>query len=225
MRVSLAWRPFQHAQPGYPPFPTRACQRLAAVVAAAGLLGFVARALALHRVRPDLDPVASQMSLYLIGDRGALLQVAYVGLGPGTAAFGWGRRAAHMQQVRSSAAFLMLVRSGVSLSVTASAWMDLPGIDRSLEGLVHGVFAQAAFLFARTGMLLQSLGSCTIRRGDALRAGPFRGRCCALHRSRSWRSGGMPRVGLPRSRWSFCSSAGWQAPPGRSWRGRGRRLH
>ncbi|ATD67821.1 hypothetical protein CNR27_10600 [Luteimonas chenhongjianii] len=73
-----------------PPFPTRTCQRLAG--AAAGLLGFVASALALHLLRPDLDPVASQMSLYLIGDRGALLQVAYVGLGPGVAALGWGRR-------------------------------------------------------------------------------------------------------------------------------------
>jgi|GEM_PF-291970 len=141
-----------------PTVPIRTCQRLAAVVAAAGLLGFVASALALHLLRPDLDPVASQMSLYLIGDRGALLQVAYVGLGLGMATLGWGLRAAHMHQARSSAALLMFVLAGVSLSVTAYAWMDLPGVDRSLEGLVHGISAQAAFLFATTGMVLQSLG-------------------------------------------------------------------
>lgn len=142
------------------PIPSRrrAHPRGATITAASGLLAFLAATLALHLLRPDLDPVASQMSLYLIGDWGALLQAAYVALGLGMVVLGWGLRAAHAPDARSSAALMMFVLSALSLSITAYAWMDLPGVDRSLEGLVHGISAQAAFLFATTGMVLQALG-------------------------------------------------------------------
>lgn len=141
------------------PIPSRPPpQRGATIAAASGLLAFAAATLALHLLRRDLDPVASQMSLYLIGDWGALLQAAYVALGLGMAALGWGLRAAHAPAARSSAALVMFVFAALSLAITAYAWMDLPGVDRSLEGLVHGISAQSAFLFATTGMVLQALG-------------------------------------------------------------------
>lgn len=127
-------------------------------IAAASLAVFVTAAIALHLVRPDLDPVASQMSLYLIGDWGPLLQIAYVALGVGMVALGWALREAHAPQTRSAAALLLFVLAGMSLSTTAYAWMDMPGADRSLEGLIHGVSAQGAFLFATTGMVVQALG-------------------------------------------------------------------
>lgn len=127
-------------------------------IAAASLVVFVTAAIALHLVRPDLDPVASQMSLYLIGDWGPLLQIAYVALGVGMVALGWALREAHAPQPRSAAALLLFVLAGMSLSTTAYAWMDMPGADRSLEGLIHGVSAQGAFLFATTGMVVQALG-------------------------------------------------------------------
>lgn len=130
--------------------------RLAHVVATSSLLCFVAAALGLHLLRPDLDLVASQMSLYLIGEWGPLLQAAYVVLGVGMVALGWGLRAAHAPAVRSSAALLMFALAATALSVTAYAWMDVPGMNRSMEGLVHGISAQAAFLFATTGMVLQA---------------------------------------------------------------------
>ena len=38
--------------------------------------------------------------------------------------------------------------------------MDLPGVDRSFEGLIHGISAQGAFLFSTTGMVLQALRFC-----------------------------------------------------------------
>lgn len=133
-------------------------QRLAYAVATASLLCFVAASLCLHLLRPDLDPVASQMSLYLIGEWGPLLQAAYVALGLGMVALGWGLRVAHAPETRSAAALTMFTLAGTALSITAYAWMDVPGLDRSMEGLVHGVSAQAAFLFATTGMVLQAFG-------------------------------------------------------------------
>lgn len=132
--------------------------RLALLFAATSVSVFVSAAIALHLLRPDLDPVASQMSLYLIGAWGPLLQVAYVALGVGMIALGWALRDAHAPPARSAAALLLFVLAGASLSITACAWMDLPGADRSLEGLVHGVSAQGAFLFATTGMVVQALG-------------------------------------------------------------------
>lgn len=128
-----------------------------AALALAGLAAFVAAAVALHLLRPDLDPVHSQMSLYLIGAHGRWLQAAYVALGAGMMALAAGWYRALDTDVRSAAPLLCFVLGGLSLSTTAYAWMDLPGVDASLEGLVHGLTAQAAFLFATTGIVLQAV--------------------------------------------------------------------
>lgn len=140
------------------PADTLHAARCANRLAASALAIFFAAAVVLHGLRPDLDPVASQMSLYLIGAWGPLLQAAYVALAVGMVALGWGLRAAHAPQARSAAALLLFALAGVSLTVTAYAWMDLPGVDRSFEGFVHGLSATAAFLCATTGMVVQSLG-------------------------------------------------------------------
>ncbi|NYZ63292.1 DUF998 domain-containing protein [Luteimonas deserti] len=125
-------------------------------VALCALAAFAATAVALHLARPDLDAVRSQMSLYLIGDWGPALQAAYVGLALGMLVLAWGLRVGLAPQARSAAPLVMFVLGGGALATTAYAWMDLPGVDRSLEGLVHGVSAQGAFLFSTTGMVLQA---------------------------------------------------------------------
>ncbi|UNK41197.1 DUF998 domain-containing protein [Luteimonas sp. S4-F44] len=137
----------------------RTCARVALV----SLATFGASASALHGLRPDLDPVHSQLSLYLIGDWGPLLQAAYVALAIGMAALGWGLWQASSEGARSTAPLLLFALGGLSLATTAYAWMDLPGIDSTLEGLIHGVSAQGAFLFATAGMVLQAFRL----RGDA----------------------------------------------------------
>jgi len=142
----------------YPVPPRRPAIRRALNVSAASLAVFATTAIVLHLLRPELDPVASQMSLYLIGAWGPLLQLAYVALGIGMVALGWALREAHEPAARSAAALLLFALAGMSLSITAYAWMDMPGMDRSLEGLIHGVSAQGAFLFATTGMVVQALG-------------------------------------------------------------------
>ena len=136
-------------------------------LALAGLAAFVLAAVALHLLRPDLDPVAHQMSLYLIGPWGPLLQAAYVALAVAMVGLAWGLYRAAPAPARSAAPLLAFALAAISLATTAYAWMDMPGVDRTLEGLVHGISAQAAFLFATTGLVLQAL---RLRRDPAWRA-------------------------------------------------------
>jgi hypothetical protein len=126
-------------------------------LAAGGIAAFATAAVALHLLRPDLDPVHSQMSLYLIGAHGAWLQAAYVALGIAMTGLAVGLYRTLAAGARSAAPLLCFGLGGASLSTTAYAWMDLPGVDASLEGLVHGLSAQAAFLFATTGIVLQAM--------------------------------------------------------------------
>ncbi|RXR06598.1 DUF998 domain-containing protein [Pseudoxanthomonas composti] len=139
-----------------PTIPPASSVRLANF-ALASLAAFVLASLALHALRPELDPVRSQMSLYLIGKGGHLLQAAYCGLSVGMVALALGLYRALAPAARSAAPLLLFALAGLSLTVTAFAWMDMPGVDRTVEGLIHGVSAQAAFLFATTGAILQAL--------------------------------------------------------------------
>ncbi|MGJ4728304.1 DUF998 domain-containing protein [Luteimonas sp. SDU101] len=134
-----------------------AAPMLACRLAAACLAFFIAAAIVLHLLRPDLDPVHSQMSLYLIGPWGGLLQAAYVALSVAMVGLAWQARHNAPPHARSAAALSMFVLGGVCLSITAYAGMDLPDVDASMEGLVHGITAQGAFLFATTGIVLQAL--------------------------------------------------------------------
>lgn len=126
-------------------------------LASAGMGWFVTAAVLLHVLRPDLDVVHSQMSLYLIGAWGPLLQSAYAGLSLSMIGLSIAVYRSMVPAARSIAPVLMCVLAGICLTVTAYAWMDLPGVDASLEGLVHGITAQGAFLFATTGLVLQAM--------------------------------------------------------------------
>jgi hypothetical protein len=149
-------------RPAPPPTPDtmlrpRPAANHATRLAAAGLSVFVVAAIALHLLRPDLDPVHSQMSLYLVGAWGWLLQAAYVALSVAMVGLAWGLLRDAEPAARSAAPLLMFVLGGLCLSATAYAWMDMPGVEASLEGLVHAITAQGAFLFAATGIVLQAM--------------------------------------------------------------------
>lgn len=139
-----------------PPASTPASSRWPQL-ALAGIALFVAAAISLHLLRPELDPVHTQMSVYLIGPWGPLLQAAYVALSVAMAGLAWAAWRGAPPASRSAAPLLMLVLGGLCLSITAYAWMDLPGVEASLEGLLHGVTAQGAFLFTTSGLVLQAL--------------------------------------------------------------------
>lgn len=135
----------------------RRASRTWPILATAGIAWFVAAAVSLHLLRPELDPVHSQMSRYLVGDWGPLLQSAYAALGVAMAGLAVGLHRTMPPPARSAAPLLLFVLGAASLTATAYAAMDLPGVDASLEGFIHGITAQGAFLFATTALVLQAL--------------------------------------------------------------------
>ena len=145
-----------HATPGPPPTMPDSRPPRSGPAWLAGLAVFVLAALALHLLRPDLDPVRHQMSLYLIGPWGPLLQGAYLALAMAMLGLAWGLYRSAPRR-RAAPRHCWPSRWRARGSTTAYAWMDIPGTDRTLEGLVHGISAQGAFLFATTGLVLRSL--------------------------------------------------------------------
>ena len=130
--------------------------RIAVPLAAAGLGLFVALAIGIHLLRPDLHWWDAQMSRYLLPPHGGWLQLGYCALAVAIVAIAFALQAALSPQARSSAPALLFVAGAVSLAVTAFAPMDVDGAAPSLIGWVHGVSAQAAFLCVTVAMLLQS---------------------------------------------------------------------
>lgn len=124
--------------------------------ALAGVGVFTGAALALHGLRADLDWLAAPLSLYLLGVHGSWLKAAYVVLAVSLVALGAAGYAGLSRAARSSAPALLFVLAGIALAVVAFADSRLPGRDATLESLIHGVAAQAAFLCVTVAMLLQS---------------------------------------------------------------------
>ena len=117
---------------------------------------FLAIALALQFLRPDLDWARTPLSFYLVSPYGPLLQSAYGLLSLGLIGLGvvaWRSGAA---QARSAAPLLLFVVAGLALIITALAETPFPGRAMTLQGLVHGLAAQTAFLCVTVAMLLQA---------------------------------------------------------------------
>ncbi len=129
------------------------CPRLAL----ASLAAFVAITVLVHLLRPDLDMVRHQMSLYLIGPWGHLLQAAYGLLSLGMLALAYGLRRGLQPHARSLAPPLLFGVAAIALCVTAYAWMDMPHAPVTLQGRVHGYAATTAFLSASIGIIWQAL--------------------------------------------------------------------
>ncbi|MBT2143996.1 MULTISPECIES: DUF998 domain-containing protein [unclassified Rhodanobacter] len=136
--------------------PDASTSRALGDIALAGLLVFSVVAVAVQLLRSDLDWMDAPLSLYLLDAYGHWLQAAYVVLALALASLGAGYYFALREGRRSAAPWLLFVCAGVGLCVTALAHSNLPGRAPTLEGLVHGVAAQTAFLCVSVAMLLQS---------------------------------------------------------------------
>jgi hypothetical protein len=126
-------------------------------LALASLAGFVLITATVHLLRPDLDAVRNQMSLYLIGPWGHLLQTAYGLLSLGMLALAHGLRQGLQPRARSLAPPLLFGVAAIALCVTAYAWMDMPDAPVTLQGRVHQYAAATAFLSASIGIIWQAL--------------------------------------------------------------------
>jgi len=132
-------------------------------IAMAGIAAFVAICTAAQVWRGDLDWLRAPLSFYLSGERGMLVQAAYFALGAALVLLGVGYYRGLRPAARSSAPLLLFVMGALALCITAVADSNMPDVAPTLEGFIHGMAAQTAFLCVTTAMLLQSWRM----RGDA----------------------------------------------------------
>jgi len=136
--------------------PRHVLIRRLGTTAGAGLLIFVAGALMVQWLRPDLDWIDAPLSFYLLGAHGHWLQAAYFVLAGSLGLIGGGCYLALPAARRSAAPWLLFVTAGIGLCVTALAHSNLPGHPPTLEGWLHGTAAQATFLCVTVATMLQS---------------------------------------------------------------------
>lgn len=133
------------------PIPPRA-----PALSIASITMFLAAAVAVHGLRPELDGVQAQLSAYLVGPFGWLLQAGYVALAVGITLLAVDLNRVPPAPHRSAAPALLFAIGAVALVVTALAPMRFPNEDLRLVHLVHSTSAQAAFLFTTAAMVLQA---------------------------------------------------------------------
>ncbi|QNH17583.1 hypothetical protein HEP74_02738 [Xanthomonas sp. SS] len=135
-----------------PPHWPRAAGALATLLC----LLFLGVALALQLLRADLHWQQATLSLYLHGPGGLLLRIVYVLLAAGIVALAAGLYAQAPPSARSAAPLLLFAVAALGLCGVAIGDSYLPQRVPLLAPLLHGLFAQTAFLCATSAMLLQS---------------------------------------------------------------------
>ncbi|MCC8446283.1 DUF998 domain-containing protein [Xanthomonas translucens] len=130
--------------------------RAAGALATALCLLFLGVALALHLLRADLHWQQATLSLYLHGPGGLLLRIVYVLLAAAIVALAAGLYAQAPPPARSAAPPLLFAVAALGLCGVAIGDSYLPQRAPLLAPLLHGLFAQTAFLCATVAMLLQS---------------------------------------------------------------------
>lgn len=133
-----------------------AASRRLGAVALAGVLVFALVCTAAQFLRTDLDWLRTPLSFYLLDPHGLWVQGAYFALALALVSLGVGWYLELRPQARSAAPMLLFVCAGLALAVTAMAETGRRGQPVTLETLVHGLAAQAAFLCVTTAMLLQA---------------------------------------------------------------------
>lgn len=125
-------------------------------LALAAFTAFFLAAVAVHGLRPELDGVDAQLSVYLVGPWGGLLRTGYTALAVGILALAIALYREPPPSARSAAPLLLFAIAAPSLVVTAFAPMRFPDEELRLVHLVHGTSAQAAFLCTTMAMVLQA---------------------------------------------------------------------
>lgn len=125
-------------------------------IALIGMAAFLCACIAAQFLRTDLDWVQVPNSFYLIGPYGWMVRTGYFAMSLVLILFAVGGYLALHRTARSAAPVLLFVVGAVALSVTAIERTPVAGQPLVLEGYVHGVAAQTAFLCTVTAMLLQA---------------------------------------------------------------------
>ena len=143
--------------------PTRTpeTRNLASSLATITIIGttyFALVIVAMHFVRPDINPIDRPTSEYAVGPFGYVMTSAFLSLSVGTWALvlGLRRDQPHRGPLRIGTTFLALW--GVGLLVAATFPIDLEGAPQTLPGAIHGINGPLTFLSLTIGMNLVSRG-------------------------------------------------------------------
>jgi len=135
--------------------------RPATILPTAHLLLFTVTAFALicgaaQFWRHDLDPIAVPLSIYLTGPGGEYVRLAYYLISVGLLGFALGSYRATAPALRSRLASALFAGAGLALPIVALTELFAGTPHENQARLVHGLAAQATFLWLSFGMLLLS---------------------------------------------------------------------
>ncbi len=113
--------------------------RCGRALSSAGIATFVAAVLALHWLRPDLNPQVHTVSEYSIGSYGWLMRAAFVALGLGVLATSLSLELRFGLSRWRRAGLLLLVGTALGLFLDAGYNTDHLRVAETISGTVHGV--------------------------------------------------------------------------------------
>jgi hypothetical protein len=118
------------------------------------VVAFAAAAGALQFLRADLDPLGAPLSFYLTGPGGLYLRLAYYLISAALLVFALGGYRATWRPLRSRLASALFAGAGLALPMVAITELFIGTSRENQAHLIHGVAAQATFLWLSFGMLL-----------------------------------------------------------------------
>jgi hypothetical protein len=127
-----------------------------AIVAIAGIAYFATIIIALHFLRPDLNPLSQPTSEYAVGSYGFLMTSAFLSMSLASFALVIGLYQGVPERARSRIGLLLLGIWGVGVLIAMIFPIDVEGAPQTLSGTIHGINGRLAFLSLTAGAILVS---------------------------------------------------------------------
>ena len=128
----------------------------AATVTIVGVAYFALIIIALHFIRPDLNPISQQTSAYAVGPYSFLMTSAFFSMSVATISLVIALYNGLPQQARSRIGLGLLGIWGVAVLIAMTFPIDLEGAPQTLSGTIHRINGPIAFLCVTLGVILVS---------------------------------------------------------------------
>jgi hypothetical protein len=136
--------------------PTNGLSRTLGWLTLAAVLYFAAVIIALHFLRPDLDPFGTPTSAYAVGEYGGLMTSAFLVMAFGTLTLVSGLVRELPRTTPATVGVVLLTLWAVGLVVAASFPIDLQGAPQTTDGRIHRINGPLAFLSLTLGIFIVS---------------------------------------------------------------------
>ena len=127
-----------------------------AIMAIVGIAYFAIIIIALHFLRPDLNPLSQPTSEYAVGPYGFLMTSAFLSISVASFALVIGLYQGVSQRARSRIGLGLLGVWGVGVLIAMSFPIDPEGAPQTISGTIHRINGPLAFLSLTAGTILVS---------------------------------------------------------------------